>query len=308
MLYFCSVVKQGCEMSSEFITAGMQDTVCQVRMLASGSAGNAIYVRLEEVRLLIDVGISRRRIVNALKEIGEDLSSIDAILLTHEHVDHVCALRKIRQKRPDISIYSTAGTALACLRRKRWRYRHDVVEADRSFAIGPLQITPFAISHDAYEPVGYRIEVDDFAVGIATDLGRYSASVQRSLRDCQVLVVEANHDPEMLFNGPYPAHLKRRVFSDKGHLSNEQARDLLTSVAGPKLKQVILGHLSEKNNCPDLALAVVKEGFAGTDVKVRVAERKTPGPLMTFLRSCEDEVPVPALMPSAPASEQMSLF
>ena len=294
-------------MTLDTITAGKRGAECQVRMLASGSAGNAIYLCLEGVRLLVDVGISRRRITNALREIGEDLSTIDAILLTHEHIDHVNALRKIREKRPEIPIYSTSGTALACLRRKRWRYRHDVIEADRPFQIGPVSITPFAISHDAFEPVGFRLEVGGFAVGIATDLGRYSASVERALQDCQVLVVEANHDPDMLFSGPYPLHLKRRVVSDKGHLSNEQARALLESVAGPKLQQVILAHLSEKNNCPDLALRVVERAFASSDVKVRVAERKQPGPLMTFA-SVPSEVPTPPVMPAKVLTQQMSLF
>ena len=292
--------------------ANSERDVYQVRMLASGSSGNAIFVRIGSVKLLVDVGISRRRITNALREIGQDLDTIDAVILTHEHVDHVNALRKIRQKCPEIPIYSTTGTARGCWRRKRWRYRHHTIEAGVPFEIGGVEITPFAISHDALEPVGFRIETERFAVGIATDLGCSSDEVERALRDCHVLIVEANHDVEMLWNGPYPRHLKHRVVSNRGHLSNEQARELLDRVAGPRLQQVILGHMSEKNNTAAKVMQAVGTSFIhAPEVDVVVAERKTPSPLMSFEPCDLLKLPVPAAAVGQEAVarvEQLSLF
>ncbi len=280
--------------------------VYQVRTIASGSSGNCIFVRIGEVRLLLDVGISRRRITQALAEIGEDLGDINAMLVTHEHDDHIAALRTIRERYPHMPIYSTAGTALGCLKRKRWRYSHDVMQADVPFHIGPVQITPFATSHDVIEPVGLRIETDRFALGLATDLGRWSASVERALEDCQVLIIEANYDVEMLWHGPYPLHLKRRVVSHRGHLSNDQARELVSRVAGPRLEQIIFGHLSAQNNTPEKVLGALGNCLSNAPrAEILVASRTEPGPLLSFTGS--EPTTRRRAMPS-PEDWQQSLF
>ncbi len=253
-------------------------------MLASGSSGNAIYVRVGDVRVLVDVGISRRRIVRALGELDVSMDQIDAIVLTHEHSDHVSGLPMLRKHHPGIPIFCTEGTARGCVRRKRWdQENHHPIEAGDVLRLGHMRLMPFATSHDVNEPVGLRIEGPDTALGIATDLGRSTSTVLKALEDCRAVVLEANHDVERLWRGPYPLHLKRRVVSPRGHLSNEQMRDVLGEIATENLRSVVLAHLSDKNNTPELAL-----GSLGTSLSnapkalVTVAERESPSPLMAF--------------------------
>lgn len=261
---------------------------CQLRMLSSGSSGNAIFVRMGETRLLIDAGISRRRIAEALSEMGEDINNLNAVVITHEHSDHISGLHMLCKTNPELAVYTTRGTANAWKRKRKWELPCEFITSGSAFNIGDARLMPFTTSHDVQESVGLRLEYKGFAVGIATDLGRQSSMVSRALEGCQALVLEANHDLEMLWNGPYPLHLKHRVVSSKGHLSNEQMRDLLGELAGPHLQQVILAHLSEQNNSPQAALQALGTSLARAPrARVLVAERKDPSPLMNF------EIPPP---------------
>lgn len=257
--------------------------ICQMQVLASGSSGNAVYIRIADVHLLIDAGISRRRITRALDELGVSLQDLSALVLTHEHSDHVSALEMLRRARPDLPVFATNGTAQGCRKRRRWVFEHTTIRAGEPFEIGAVTLTPFATSHDAMEPIGLRVEGGGHALGIATDMGRSTSTVVNALRDCSAIVLEANYDEEMLWRGPYPLFLKRRVASPKGHLSNLQMRALLGEVAGPRLEQVILGHLSEKNNTPQKAVAAVGGALANAPrAMLSVADRQHPGPLMSF--------------------------
>jgi phosphoribosyl 1,2-cyclic phosphodiesterase len=272
----------------------------QVRVLASGSNGNCVFLRAGDTRLLLDVGISRRRIIKALWEIGEELDAIDAIFVTHEHGDHIHALTSVMAKHPHVPVHCTAGTA-ASVDVPRAAFGADRVQAGEPFFVGRVQMTPFATSHDAAEPVGVRCDVDGFSFAYVTDLGRVTNEVERVLTGAQVILLESNYDEEMLWNGPYPRQLKRRVASARGHLSNRQAAQLLSRLGGEKLQSVILGHLSAKNNDPGKALDTVAVALDGRDgVALAVADRKTPGALMTFS-------PVGSVPPPAPV-RQLALW
>ena len=260
-----------------------------VRVLASGSSGNAVFLRSGETRLLFDAGISRRRIVHALRDIDEDLDDLSAILVTHEHRDHVHALPMIERYHPEIPVWATAGTWAGCRRQGMLpRSGCKQVVPGASFLVGDVQVSPFAIQHDARDPVGYRVDADGFSLCLATDLGRGGPEVESALTGCQVIVLEANHDEKMLWAGPYPRRLKRRVASPLGHLSNLQTLRLLSRVGGPHLDTVILGHLSEANNKPSIALNTVLPALEGLeDVKILAADRMVPGDPMEFVGRAE---------------------
>jgi phosphoribosyl 1,2-cyclic phosphodiesterase len=273
----------------------------QLRVLASGSNGNCIFFRAGELRLLFDAGVPRRRIQKALWEIDEDLDAIDAMLVTHEHGDHIHALPSIMAKYPEMAIHCTQGTA-SRVQKPRNAFGADFVEPGECFNIDRAVITPFSTSHDAAQSVGYRVDVDNFSFAYVTDLGWSTREVEWTLQGVQTLVLEANYDERMLWNGRYPARLKRRVSSRRGHLSNEQTARVLTEIAGPQLQQVILGHLSASNNDPALAVDTVAPALDGLDhVHLMAADRTTPGELLTFTAR-------PAPPPPRPLAKQGFLF
>lgn len=180
--------------------------------------------------------------------------------------------------RPDLPIYATRGTAGGVKGSQAWDLR--VLYAERCQRLGEVDLIPFATFHDAAEPIGLRIESATAVVGYATDMGRWDERVAEHLEGCDLLVVEANHDPEMLRGGPYPAFLKRRIASGLGHLSNAQARSLVERIACSRLQHVVLAHLSEKNNSPELARGAAVAALAGGAAEVHVAEQRSPGPLL----------------------------
>lgn len=272
-----------------------------LRVLASGSNGNCIFFRAGDLRLLFDAGVPRRRIQQALWEIDEDLDSIDALLVTHEHGDHIHALPSIMAKYPGLAVHCTQGTARR-VQQPRSAYGAAFVEPGECFDIGRATITPFTTSHDAAQSVGYRVDVDEFSFAYVTDLGATTRDVEWTLQGVQALVLEANHDESMLWNGRYPARLKRRVASNRGHLSNVQAARVLAGIAGPQLQSVILGHLSASNNDPSLAVDTVAPALAGYDhVHLMAADRTVPGDLFTFHAR-------PAPPPPTPRARQGVLF
>lgn len=257
----------------------------EVQTLASGSSGNALLIRSAGSRLLVDAGISCRRIERLLAASGLGVGDLDGLLLTHEHGDHVRGLPTLRSRHPSLRLYATPGTARACAARYGWEMRCVPVASGRELGIGDVRVTPFRSSHDAAEPVNYRFDWPGLSLVLLTDLGTWGGQEREALAGCRVALIESNYDGDMLRLGPYPAHLKRRVASDRGHLSNRQARQLLETPAASGLESVVLLHLSAENNQPALALAEVERvQRARPDLRVAVAPRHQPGPVLRFSR------------------------
>ena len=221
---------------------------CLVSMLASGSKGNAAYIRCGKTNILIDAGISCRRIEKGLKRYGCALGDLDAVFITHEHSDHVGGLATLL-KRTDMPIYTTAETWQA-MGRKTDGFDHRFVRLTRRVALKDIEVTPFAISHDAARPVGYSLRHGDAKITLATDLGYVSPDVAAAAAYADILVLESNHDEEMVRNGPYPYALQQRILGRWGHLSNKTAAAFLASLPTKGLMRVLLAHRSEKNNTP----------------------------------------------------------
>ena len=229
----------------------------QVSVLASGSKGNAIFVEMDGTRLLVDAGVGVRRVARELGELSVPLESLDAIFITHEHSDHVKGLETIL-KRTKAPVYTRPGTLRAIasdtLPEERLFAIHDAVE------VGPLRVSAFDIPHDAADPVGYEI-TGSRKCTVATDLGYVTDSVRTAMEGSDVLVFEANHDRQMLRQGPYPWPLKQRILGNRGHLANDEGGRALASLKSCPGK-IILAHLSETNNRPVIAEETVARAFA----------------------------------------------
>ena len=259
--------------------------------IASGSSGNCIYVGSDTTSILVDVGISGKKIEEGLQTIDHTTRDCSGILITHEHSDHIKGLGVISRKYK-IPIYCTEGTrreleTMAALGKMPEGLYH-TIRADQDFAIGDLKIRPFEISHDAAEPVGFRVENGPKAVGIATDLGIYNDYIVENLQGLDALLLEANHDVNMLQVGSYPYYLKQRILGDRGHLSNESAGRLLCRLLHDKMKQILLGHLSRENNYDALAYETVcsevtmgENPWNSSDFKITVAHRDRASELVT---------------------------
>ncbi len=226
-------------------------------ILASGSSGNSIYVASEKTRILIDAGLSAKQVALRLEQIGVVPESISGICVSHEHGDHINGLR-VLQKRHGIPVYANAGTLNGILRQpKADEIAVKVFQTGSPFEIGDIAIEPFSVPHDAYEPVGFRLQCSETAVGIVTDLGMATALVREKLRGCQAIIVESNHDEDLLLEAPRPWPLKQRIRSRQGHLSNSDAARLIAECATDALEHVFLSHLSSDCNTPDTALRTV---------------------------------------------------
>lgn len=228
--------------------------------ITSGSSGNCIYVGSGETSVLVDAGISGKRIEEGLNTIDQTTKDIDGILVTHEHSDHIKGLG-VLARRYGMPIYATKGTIEALKKMpnigKIPEELFHVIKADEPFTVNDLTCEPFTISHDAAEPCGFRISHNGRSAAVATDTGCYDDYLIDHLKDLDVLLLEANHDIHMLEAGPYPYYLKRRIMSDHGHLSNDDAGELLGKVLNDHIKQVFLGHLSHENNYEKLAYETV---------------------------------------------------
>ncbi len=238
--------------------------------IASGSSGNCTYIGSETTHILIDAGVSKKRIEEGLNGLDLTLSDIDAIFVTHEHSDHISALHTILKKF-DIPIYATGGTIQGIKASDKKCEMTDSrfikVNADEEVSVGDMRINPMTISHDANEPCGYTIFVGPRKIGVATDLGCYDDYIVNRLSDCDALLLEANHDIRMLQLGPYSYSLKQRILSDNGHLSNEASGRFISKLLNDDIKGIMLGHLSDKNNLPDLAYEAVKVEITMSDTK-----------------------------------------
>ncbi len=224
-------------------------------VLGSGSRGNSIYLATERIQLLVDAGLSARETERRLLSIGVSPKDLNGIVVTHEHVDHVRGLGTL-SRRYKLPVYMNKPTHLHLPESVGRLDQKEEFVAGRSFCIEDVTIHPFAISHDAADPVGFTLVNNSVKIGVCTDLGAATRLVHRHLERCSVIILEANHDMEMLRNGPYPWPVKQRIKSRLGHLSNGQAGELLAHVFSETLQQVILGHLSETNNTPEKAHGV----------------------------------------------------
>lgn len=248
--------------------------------LFSGSSGNATYVGCDDTHLLVDAGLSGTRVTQELLTVGVDPAMLSAILVTHEHSDHIKGIG-ILSRKYDLPVYASEGT---------WRDMYGkignvaprnmrVFMPGQDFYIGSIDVTPFSTPHDASEPVGYTFEICGAKLAIATDMGSVRDSWLKYIVGSDAVILESNFDPGMLQSGPYPFDLKKRIMGKHGHLSNDDAGEVAVELARHGTTQIILGHLSKENNYPELALQSTLSSLklAGidteTDVRVRVASR-----------------------------------
>ncbi len=258
--------------------------------IASGSSGNCICVGSADCHVLVDAGISGKKIENGLNAIGLGARELEGILITHEHIDHVAGLG-VMARRYGIPMYATQGTIDAiCRMSSVGRIDMDLfhpIKSGEDFVIGDLEIHSIPISHDATDPVAYRMSNGGNRLAVATDMGTYSEEIVRELSYLDLLLLEANHDVGMLETGPYPYPLKQRILGDRGHLSNERSGQLLSSLLHDHFGAVMLGHLSKENNYAELAYETVRlevaEGenpYKADDFPVYVAPRDTVSPVL----------------------------
>lgn len=237
--------------------------------LFSGSSGNSIYVESNNTKLLIDCGVSGKKVINSLKTIGIDAEEINGILVTHEHRDHVNGVGVLSRKY-NIPIYSNEKTwdAMGSIIGEVDQINRKNICPDRKFYIQDVLINPFGISHDAADPVGYSLNIDGIKITIATDMGYISREVVKNFEGSDIMLVESNHDEDMLMCGSYPYPLKRRIKSRLGHLSNELAGKLVAYMYEKGTKNFLLGHLSKENNFPDLAYKTVYNILKSKNINV----------------------------------------
>ncbi|MCB0323523.1 MAG: MBL fold metallo-hydrolase [Bdellovibrionales bacterium] len=234
-------------------------------LLSSGSRANAIYVAAGSTRVLIDCGLSAKQAAMRLRSIDVDPDSIDAIVLTHEHDDHVCGVRVFakRHKTTVLANRQTMGSSrhLAEIPLEQ----RGEFDSGAPFKVGELTFDPFSISHDASDPVAFRVSAGERTLGVVTDLGQVTTLVEERVRNLDALILESNHDPGMLFDAPYPWDVKQRISGRHGHLSNATAGEVLEEISrsdGSRLRYAVAAHISENSNRPDLALHCFRTAWA----------------------------------------------
>ena len=256
----------------------------------SGSNGNAVYIGSDRTHLLLDAGISCKRIAEALNEIALAPQDLSGILVTHEHSDHIAGLFTLAKKF-GVPLYGTSGTLEGIRAADKDHVIDDslyrMIRCGEAFCLGDLTVNTVHNSHDARDPVAYRITCGQQSAAVMTDLGTYSADTIDFLAGVNGLLIESNHDIRMLEVGPYPYVLKRRILGDFGHLSNVKSGELLNKILHPALSFVFLGHLSEENNYPETALLTVTQSvdeadheYHSSDFDIRIASRHHASDLM----------------------------
>ncbi len=258
--------------------------------VASGSSGNCICLGSDQCHVMIDAGISGKRIEEGMNTYDYTTSDMDGVLITHEHSDHIQGLGVVARKY-GLPLYATKGTADAILQSssvgKIDPSLFHVIEAGKTFFIGNLEIYPMSISHDAADPVAYLVSDGRHRVGVVTDLGYYDADIVSHMEGLDALLLEANHDIHMLQVGAYPYPLKQRILGERGHLSNETSGQLLGQILHDGMQHILLGHLSKENNYDELAYETVRleislgdNPYRGNDFPIEVAKRDRPSSLI----------------------------
>lgn len=260
--------------------------------ISSGSKGNCIFVENKETSILVDAGISKKRIEEGLDYFCKTPDDIDGIVITHEHSDHIKGLGVLLRKY-DIPVYGTEKTIQYILNDKSLGKMNSdlfyVIKPEQQFSIKDIEMMPLHISHDALDPVCYRFMEGDKSCAVVTDLGEYDHRLIGYLQELNAILAESNHDIGMLQTGPYPYHLKQRIWGDRGHLSNEACGMFINDIISDKLSHIILGHLSGENNYPELAYEAVRNeiNLADTEyyadnIDIKVASRVEPSCLVEF--------------------------
>ena len=255
--------------------------------LFSGSSGNSLFVQSDQSKILIDCGASGKKICEALASINSSIEDIDAILITHEHSDHVQSLGLL-SKKYNIPIYINKETFEALSSSQKEKISTENINYfinDEEFFLNDLTIKPFSIPHDAANPCGYNIHNGKRKISIATDLGHVTDNILDNLKNSSFILLESNYDPSILQISKYPYSLKERIKGPKGHLSNETAGKLISALSGNELKEVMLGHLSKENNFPELAYQTVTEELIKNNIdlntiRLSVANRYNPSKIV----------------------------
>lgn len=248
-----------------------------ITSLYSGSKGNSVLIESENARILIDAGKSARALCSALNGIGKSIDDIDAIFITHEHTDHVSAL-EVLLKKHQIPVHIVGASARKLLMRGLHSYESLICVHPPVFTVevGDIRVTSFPTPHDSEFSVGYRIEIGESIIGYATDIGYITEEIREALSGCESIVIEANHDVDMLMNGPYPYDLKIRIRSKRGHLSNKECALLASELCFIGTKNILLAHLSEENNDPSLAYDEVWSAIGDENVNLKIASQYEP--------------------------------
>lgn len=258
--------------------------------LYSGSSGNSFFIQSENTKVLIDVGVSCKKIETALNSgFNLSLNDIDAIFITHEHIDHTKSLNLISSKY-NLPVYASRGTWLA-LKEKTAKISDEnkkVIELDKSFEFKDLRIFPFSTHHDAAEPCGFNIYNNNSKISIATDLGHIDDKIFNNLKDSSFVMLESNYEPNILKLSSYPYNLKRRISGKFGHLSNGDAGETICRLIDYGLKDVLLIHLSKENNVPEIAYETVIEKLKNTscsldNINLNIAPRDTPSKIFNII-------------------------
>ena len=228
--------------------------------LASGSKGNSIFLGTQQTRVLIDAGISAGALVKKLAQIQVPLETIQAILITHEHTDHIKGITQL-SKKWNIPILANAETAKGIVQVLNFRPHFKIFTTGEPFSFGDIEVMSFSIPHDTFDPVGFVIHAMGKKIGLCTDFGHVTSMIRKMLEGCDYLYVESNHEISYVHASARPQIYKQRVLGKQGHLSNQECSELLTAVAHPGLKYVYLAHLSSECNSEDLALKIMKEAL-----------------------------------------------
>ena len=260
-----------------------------VHSIASGSEGNSLLVSAGGTHILVDAGISARRITAALLSLGLTPGDIAGVLVTHEHSDHTAGLATLT-KQYRLPLYASGGTAGAlCARIPHAADVLHLLPRQGVLTLGDAQVTVFPTSHDAAESIDFRFDCGGAALGVLTDTGCVTPEAEQALQGVDLLVLESNHDEDWLLSGPYPYYLKQRILGNRGHLSNDAAAALAQRMASAGTRQFVLAHLSRENNTPERARQIMARALAGLDVSVTVAPRaELSGPYIAEVRVCSE--------------------
>lgn len=260
-----------------------------VHSIASGSEGNSLLVSAGGTHILVDAGISARRITTALLSLGLTPGDIVGVLVTHEHSDHTAGLATLT-KQYRLPLYASGGTAGAlCARIPHAADVLHLLPRQGVLTLGEAQVTVFPTSHDAAESIDFRFDCGGAALGVLTDTGCVTPEAEQALQGVDLLVLESNHDEDWLLSGPYPYYLKQRILGNRGHLSNDAAAALAQRMASAGTRQFVLAHLSRENNTPERARQTMARALAGLDVSVTVAPRaELSGPYIAEVRVCSE--------------------